>query len=217
MKTLRLREVKSFAQEQTIRKMAEAGFELRPHLLPQVRRPAQQGFLSREGSSGRRKGSEAGSGARLTLPPEKRPLMGAAMLMLWDPPPPPQLIGGEPGHLTQAKPIRFLTPPPHKEATLASLTWKVAGLGLRRSFLNSVTSGNLDLSVVWFPSLEVGRMKAAPSSMASAGLCEILVATLFAQELTRRKWLGKQQPALLVVRTERWDLWPCRGHLLPSM
>lgn len=114
MKTLRLREVKSFAQEQTIRKMAEAGFELRPHLLPQVRRPAQQGFLSREGSSGRRKGSEAGSGARLTLPPEKRPLMGAAMLMLWDPPPPPQLIGGEPGHLTQAKPIRFLTPPPQR-------------------------------------------------------------------------------------------------------
>ena len=97
------------------------------------------------------------------------------MWMLDDPPPPPQMIGGEPGLLTQAKPIRFLTPPP-KEATLASLTWKVAGLGLRRSFLNSVTSGNLDLSVVWFPSLEVGRMKAAPSSMASAGLCEILAA-----------------------------------------
>lgn len=34
MKTLRFREVKSFAQGQTIRKMAEAGFELRPHLTP---------------------------------------------------------------------------------------------------------------------------------------------------------------------------------------
>lgn len=34
MKTLRLRVVMLYAQEQTIRKTADAGFELKPHLTP---------------------------------------------------------------------------------------------------------------------------------------------------------------------------------------
>ena len=61
MTTLRLREVKSFAQEQTIRKIGEAGFELQPHMTSPVGIQMLQAFVSMEATQ---EGGKEQSGIR---------------------------------------------------------------------------------------------------------------------------------------------------------
>lgn len=74
LKTLRLKEEKSFVQEQTIRKMSEIRFEIEPHLTPSAgRQTRQSSACPRKAVLGRRKGTEVGDrGDQAPCPPPYR-------------------------------------------------------------------------------------------------------------------------------------------------